>query len=229
MSSVRKADLRARGPKAAPLNVAWGWLADVASSFASLQLVGMEDQLEPDTIRSPEEVARRALALFSVVGVALGAPRPDVIEWLDSTGLRAALAPSEERFIATPTPSEQQIINAGWLSERLIVLCWALCKLGELPGPDEQCDTGFFQEILPPFADVDTASFIAGAKMRSEADLVERADEILRHHGEARYAKLTGKPPRIPVDIEIAQERHHAINWVIGYEGLPWDEVTSDT
>jgi hypothetical protein len=31
------------------------------------------------------------------------------------------------------------------------------------------------------------------------------------------------------VDIEIIQERHHAINWVIGYEGLSWDEVTTDT
>ncbi|WP_082560735.1 DUF4272 domain-containing protein [Caulobacter sp. Root487D2Y] len=189
----------------------------------------MEDQLEPDIIRSPEEVARRALALFSIVGIALGAPRSDVIDWLDRTGLRTDLAPSEERFIATPTPSEREIIDAGWLSERLVVLCWALCEVGELPRPDEQCDTGSFQEILPPFADVDTTSFIAGAKLRSDGDLIAKADEILRQHWEARNAKLTGKMPRIPVNIGIAQERHHAINWVIGYDGLPWDEVTRDT
>lgn len=202
---------------------------DVASTFAGLHHARMEDQLEPDIIRSPEEVARRALALFAIVGLALGAPRPDVIDWLDRTGLRADLAPSEERLIATPTPSEQEIIDAGWLSERLVVLCWALCELGELPRPDEQCDTGFFQEILPPFADVDTTSFIAGAKLRSDADLIAKADEILREHWEARNAKLTGKPPRFPVNIGIAQERHHAINWVIGYDGLPWDEITRDT
>lgn len=189
----------------------------------------MEDQFEPDIIRSPEEVARRALALFSIVGVALGAPKPDVLDWLDQTGLRADLAPSEERFIAAPTPSEQEIVDAGWLSERLVVLCWALCEVGELPRPDEQCDTGFFQEILPPFADVDTKSFIAGAKLRSDRDLIAKADEILQQHWEAQNAKLTGKPPRTPVNIEIAQERHHAINWVIGYDGSPWDEVTRDT
>ena len=34
-------------------------------------------------------------------------------------------------------------------------------------------------------------------------------------------------PPGI--DIESAQERHHAIKWITGYEGLPWDEVTTDT
>jgi hypothetical protein len=33
----------------------------------------------------------------------------------------------------------------------------------------------------------------------------------------------------MPVDLEIVQERHHAINWVIGYDGAPWDEVTTDT
>jgi hypothetical protein len=34
-------------------------------------------------------------------------------------------------------------------------------------------------------------------------------------------------PPGI--DIEIVQERHHAINWITEYDGLPWDEVTTDT
>jgi hypothetical protein len=189
----------------------------------------MEDQLEPDIVRSPEEVARRGLALFSIVGVALGAPRADVIDWLNRTGLRSDLSPSEERFIATPSPSDQETIDAGWLSERLIVLCWALSKLGELPNPDEQCDTGFFHEILPPFADVDTSSFIAGAKLRPDGDLIAKADEILRQHWEARNAKLTGELPPIPVNIGIVQERHHAINWVIGYDGLLWDEVTTDT
>jgi hypothetical protein len=34
-------------------------------------------------------------------------------------------------------------------------------------------------------------------------------------------------PPGI--DIEIVQERHHAINWITECDGLPWDEVTTDT
>ena len=31
------------------------------------------------------------------------------------------------------------------------------------------------------------------------------------------------------VHTEDKQERHHAINWVIGYDGLAWDDVTTDT
>lgn len=189
----------------------------------------MEDEFPPDVVRTPGEVARRALALFSVVGVALGAPRDDVFQWLRETGVGAELAPSEERFLGNPTPSRQQIVDGGWLSERLVVLCWALGELSELPPHDQQCDTALFQELLPPFADVDPASFIANANLRPNEVLIEKADELLHHHWEARNAKLTGAPPKTPVDIEIIQERHHAINWVIGYDGAPWDEVTTDT
>lgn len=189
----------------------------------------MEDEFPPDAVRSPEEVARRALALFSVVGVALGAPRGDVLQWLNETGIVEDLAPSEERFLGTPNPSHQQIVDGGWLSERLVVLCWALGKVEDLPPPDQQCDTALFQDLLPPFADTSTSSFIANATLQSDEVLTGKADELLHQHWEARNAKLTGARPKTPVDIEIVQERHHAINWVIGYDGVPWDEVTTDT
>lgn len=189
----------------------------------------MEDKDEPDIIRSPEEVARRALTLFSIVGFAFGAPKSDIVEWLDETGLSAELTPSEKQFIEASPPSRQQIINAGWLAERLIVLCWALGEIAELPAPDQQCDTSLFQDILPPFAPIDPSSFIVGATLRPNDDLIAMADGILALHWEARNAKLTGSAPRTPVDIEIIQERHYAINWVIGYDGAPWDEVTADT
>lgn len=30
-------------------------------------------------------------------------------------------------------------------------------------------------------------------------------------------------------DIEVIQERHHAINWLVGYETQSWSEITTDT
>lgn len=48
-------------------------------------------------------------------------------------------------------------------------------------------------------------------------------------HWEARNAILKGLNTSLSIDIEIIQERHHAINWLIGYDGLDWDEVTTDT
>lgn len=191
--------------------------------------VHMDEEPAADEIRSPTEVAYRALALFAVVGVALGADRAEIIDWLTQHDLWQKLAPSEAEFVDTSSASQQQIINAGWLSERLIVIVWALDALDQLPPPDEPCDTAAFLKILPPFASISVADFIASARLRRSSTLIETADEMLRLHWEARDAMIKGRNSSPSVDVGIIQERHHAINWVIGYDGLDWDEVTTDT
>ena len=151
------------------------------------------------------------------------------MEWLKQHDLWKELAPSEVGYIDTPTPSREQTINASWLSERLVVILWALQALNELPKPYEQCDPTAFREILPPYAAVGVADFIASAKLRVPSELIAMADELLELHWEARDARIKGRHPSPPVDLGIIQERHHAINWLIGYDRLEWDEVTTDT
>jgi Domain of unknown function (DUF4272) len=51
----------------------------------------------------------------------------------------------------------------------------------------------------------------------------------LEEHWKARDAQLCERSMPPGIGIEIAQERHHAIKWITGYEGLPWDDVTTDT
>jgi hypothetical protein len=183
----------------------------------------------PDEIRSPTEAAYRALALFSVVGLALGAARSDIMTWLTEHELWKELAPSEVGFLDTPAPSRQQLVNASWLSERLIVILWALGMIDELPPPDEQCDTAAFQGILPPFAPLSVSEFVVSARLRPTPELIAMADDVMALHWEARDARMKTRPAKPSIDIEIIQERHHAINWLIGYDGLDWDEITTDT
>ncbi len=189
----------------------------------------MEDSQPPDEIRSAVEVAQRCLAVFSVIGLALGAERAAVLAWLSENDLWKELAPSEAGFIDTRAPSRKQLINASWLSERLIVLLWALGKVARIPSGDKQCDTAIFQNILPPYSSVSVQEFVTAATLRPETELIECADQILNLHWTARDAKIKGVAPLQPVNLEVIQERHHAINWVIGYDGLDWDEVTTDT
>jgi hypothetical protein len=184
---------------------------------------------EPDQVRPAAEVAYRALALFPVVSIALGGDRTAILEWLSESGLGDRLAPSEAAFMATPKPSRQQRIHMTWMSERLIVLLWALGQVDHLPAADERCDTGLFLDILPPLGPVGLEDFVAGAKLRPEAELTAMAEATQALHWEARNAKLTEQPPRRPVTLGIIQERHHAINWITGYDNLPWDQVTTDT
>jgi hypothetical protein len=187
----------------------------------------IDDELH--VVRSPQEVARRALAVIWTYALAFDADRDDLDELLDRSGLRASLAPSEARLFAKSALSEQENINLTWTSERLIVLLWALGQVEELPPPDEQCGTDVFYDLLPPFADITIAEFIENACLRPDSELIAMADRILNLNWAARDGRLNNRPPREPVDGGVIQERHHAINWIVGYSADDWDDVETDT
>ncbi len=186
---------------------------------------------QPDNYhaRDAKEIASRALALFGVIGVAFGAPRKDVISWLKEENLWDKLSPYELAYLSAKKPTRKQTINFSWESEALIVLLWALAKVEKIPEPDEQCDTSLFQKIMPPYSNVAVEEFVSSAERRAAECLLDMAGKIMQLHILARQAKYYSKQISQKIDIEIIQERHHAINWVVGYEGLPWDEVTTDT
>lgn len=188
------------------------------------------DDYPPDEIRTPHEVARRVLTLFTVVGLALKADRALVLNWLSENDLWGELSPSEHGFVDNPEPPPKQANNMSWQSERIVVLLWSLGLVAAIPAADTQCDTSQFQTILPPFAEKSVADFIAEARLRSDDELLDMQDECFNLHWAARDARIHGRPAKVPVDIEIIQERHHAINWVCGYSSnAPWDDVTTDT
>jgi hypothetical protein len=113
------------------------------------RMVEESQRLPPDEVRDAAEIARRALALFGFVGLALGAPREDIVAWLQRERLWADLSPSELAYVSAAQPTKRQEIYASWNSERLVVLLWALGKVENLPAPNEQCDTALFQQHMP--------------------------------------------------------------------------------
>ena len=129
-----------------------------------------EERVE-DEIRPAQEVARGSLALFAVVGTALGVPRDEVLSWLRTEGLWGALTAQEVAYLEQTNPPRKAHINFGWQSERLTVLLWALGKIQELPDSATQCDTKVFKSILPPFARTSTQAFIAQACLIDEDGL----------------------------------------------------------
>ena len=57
-----------------------------------------------DKVRDCQEIARRSLALFGVVGLALGAPCRDIIGWLRNEGLWGELSPTELAYVLARLP-----------------------------------------------------------------------------------------------------------------------------
>ncbi|MES2899549.1 MAG: DUF4272 domain-containing protein [Pseudomonadota bacterium] len=188
-----------------------------------------EEVYSPDQVRDPQQVARRALVLFAIFGLAVGAPKDVTLAWLKEESLWDELTPSELAYVSSASPTRQQHVDASWQSESILVLLWALGTVEQMPALNEQCNASDFQQVLPPFADVSVSQFIKLATRRSDEVLIDLADTLLNCHWEARDARIHGNPDPSHLDIGVVQERHRAINWVIGYDGLPWDEVTTDT
>ncbi|RYF55784.1 MAG: DUF4272 domain-containing protein [Comamonadaceae bacterium] len=184
-----------------------------------------------DRVRTTEEITQRALSLGAAVARSFDAPRKEVIAFVEGAGLLQELTPSEHSYIYASRRSAQQTVNMSWNSEALTVLLWSIGKLVCLPGPDAQCSTGDLSDALPPYGNEPLDQFRETARRRSERVLFEMAQNIQLQHVVARQRKSNTKyrPDFGFANVEIVQERHRAINWVVGYCAQDWDEVTADT
>lgn len=108
-----------------------------------------DDSTEPPP-PSAERVARRALILSVIACRGMTDVEQDPgssdlsersYDWLIQLGLEPELSAWERRILTTPFGSleAKDQINAGWLSEGLTILAWALGKT-DLPPFDSQCD-----------------------------------------------------------------------------------------
>ena len=188
-----------------------------------------EENIAPNQLRKPQEVARRALVLFAVVRLALGAPQRETVEWLEEHSLWHDLTPSELAFVSSDRPAQQDVINASWRAEALLVLVWALGLVPAMPPLNQTCDVDKFRRLLPPYVDESPTDFIASAACLPDDVLLDFAVEVMDSHWVARDASIHGRPIPSHLHVGVVQERHHAINWVTGYGDLPWDDVTTDT
>jgi len=177
------------------------------------------------SLRSPREVADRLRALVIVAFKASENPDQAVVESIVAErGLREHFTPDELAFIDTLKPDERARIQLSWRCEAAWVLLWALGHVeGQLGAPRELCDVPYLSETVYRISD------LAEQGMRSANDILNEADLIYRYHWAVREASLNGAPPPAGLHPGVTMERHHALNWLIGYDGLDWDDVTTDT
>ena len=194
--------------------------------------------------RTADEVARRCIVLYAVVAAGHDEPRDDLFAWLQREQLWDAVSPAESAFLLADSPTERQCIHATWRAEALFPLLWSLGLISELPSPQQLCDVQLLRSVLPPLLS-SVGDFIASAHLRDEAALHAANEEIYQIHWRVRDAQLRGEPPqpgklpRMPhpeceppaeaYDPGVVQERHYALNWLIGYCGQDWDDITTDT
>jgi hypothetical protein len=70
---------------------------------------------------------------------------------------------------------------------------------------------------------------MAKTTLRPIEDILDQADLIYRYRWALVDARVNDSEPPAGLDPGVALERHRALNWLIGYLGQDWDDVTTDT
>jgi len=178
------------------------------------------------TIRTTEEVADRALALW-YLGLKSEGLDESLLNAVDKRfHIAAKLTIKEQVFAATKRPTTQQELDAGWKYEDMHVLLWALGFVDSLSYPSRQCDVSADTKILRDLTEV---QFMQKAKLRSKKEILDQADLILRLDWACVNATVNKESAPGNLDKGVVFERHYALNWLIRYLDQKWDDVTTDT
>jgi len=103
---------------------------------------------------------------------------------------------------------------------------YVLGFVAQLGKPVQTCDVDFAAATV---AGRTRSEFIEDSRLRPIANILDQADLIYRYHWAVRNARIKGQQIPAALDPGVTEERHYALNWLIGYEERAWDDVTTDT
>jgi hypothetical protein len=176
--------------------------------------------------RSKEEVALRALCVLFVAAKGEGLGEELVEHLLEAYELRPHLTTKELAFVLDKSPSEHDRLQFSWRHEAAWALLWALGFVAELGKPDRICDVEYAAGTM---AERTTSQFIEDSELRPIDPILDQADLIYRYHWAVRNARIKGQQVPAGLNPGVTQERHHALNWLIGCDEQAWDDVQTHT
>lgn len=177
-------------------------------------------------LRSKEEIVNRAMALAAVTAKAEGVDDDRVNYIISRYNLKDYFTDIENEFMSNSAPSESSKTQLIWRYESYWVLLWALGYVKELAYPDSICDVPFAVLTL---AEKSAEEFLQGVTLRSHEEILDQADLIYRYNWAVKNNWIAGLKPPANLDSSVVLERHHALNWLIGYSGHDWDNISTDT
>jgi Domain of unknown function (DUF4272) len=176
--------------------------------------------------RTKDEVAQRTMALLVVSLKGKGADPSIVDKMTANYGLNRFFTPKEAAFMRSSSPSKHDRIQFEWRSEAAWTLLWALGYVKTLGKPTATCDIPRAVQFLQERS---AHRFLAEAKLRPIASILEEADLIYRYDWAVVEARLNNRAAPAGLDPDIVVERHYALNWLIGYMDQNWDDISTDT
>lgn len=195
---------------------------DVPISFNLPPIVDARQALP----RSHEAVVRRALAILCTAVKGEGLPQEAVEALIHDFGVWGDLSPEELAFVEDMTPDTFTRVQFAWRYEAAWVMLWAISAVEELEPPRQIVNVRAIGEIVRGKT---VATLMKKTSLRPIDEILDLADLTYRYRWALVDARLEGREPPAGLDPGVALERHRALNWLIGYLGQDWDDVTPDT
>jgi hypothetical protein len=189
-------------------------------------------------LRTPEEIARRLLAMFGVCVYSearnSNMNREDALGYVNKIneilggGLNDALTPEEKSYLAEEEPDRLSLVKFGWRYECCHVLMWALGFVERLGYPDDLCDVAGMATLLRD--QVGLSGFLESAKPQNREVILDAADLILHYDWACVDARINGRESPVDLNCGVVVERHYAFNWLVGAnDNADWDDISPDT
>ncbi len=178
------------------------------------------------TRRTTEQVATRALALCIVAVKGEGLDQEAIEQLIIEYKLESAFTPREREFIENPNPTQHDRVQFAWRYECYWVMLWALGFVDTLERPDKICDV---RRAVGVLVEHGRDGFLEKAALRSQREILDATDLIYRYHWAVVDARINNREAPAGLDGGVVMERHHALNWLIGYLNKDWDNISTDT
>lgn len=194
---------------------------------AHLPPVVAESEVE---LRTPYQVAERALALFLVAlkGEALCSGNPASVAEIKQqfTLSQEFLSPVELDYFDQAQTDDHTNVQFCWRYESLAVLLWAIGKLPELPAPTQICDVAQIAQVMLAQSELELLQKVS---LRPDAEILDALDLHFRLHWAVRQARQDQQLHLGEIQSGVVYERHYALNWLTGFEQAEWDQVDTPT
>ena len=183
-------------------------------------------------LRPAEDVVGRAAALLLVSLTAMAYTTPSefaapaawcaaLTEKLDKQyAVKSFLTAKEKNYLARPTPDKHEsfLLNG----EACRVLLWCIGLMDEPGWPGERTD---LHVLSDKFKAGSYSLMVKQARYKDNAEYADAHDLICRLH----YATVFSPAEELQkaqVDADIVYERHYALNWFLGTDGITsWDNI----
>ena len=177
------------------------------------------------TLKSTEEVFKRIVGLWCAAGYAHTNCSPFFPKYVETHNIHEWLTGPERKFVFTEKPPVKDTIHFSWRSEHLYFLLWCAGIIPKIELPTGQSSIGDAFDLFPQ--DLEPPTVLEQAvNLRSREEIVDWEEMLYEVHGALRRGKLK----KTKISIEVVQEWHHAVNWILDVcPGESWEFVTADT